>query len=506
MVAKQLHLEDGKTGLIKGIDKLAAAVGSTLGPSGRTVVLQDDFGNPHITKDGVTVAKDLNLPITIEDLGVRLVRQAAEKTASKAGDGTTTSTVLAHSIIHNCGDKDSVYVKRDMQRLADDICAELDEKSVPVTPENQKEVAIISTNGDEELGGLISEAFTVAGENGIVVAETSEDERTYIEHKDGTHLDSITRSQHFHTNKEKEICELDKPFVLLSKTPIANLMQIEKHLEFAIKGNKPVLIVAEVEAQPMAALAMNKLKGNIKVNVIDPPSFGDKRLDLLEDLAFLTGGRVINEDLGDSLGVFDAEDLGYAEKSISSADGTTLVISEPEGTEERVKEIKDSLETTKNAVLKRHLAHRLSLLSGGVAVLKVGAHTEIELKEKKDRVDDALHAVRAAKKEGILPGGGSALKFLSQGLDDLKSDGRRILIDSLSAPFNRILSNAGLDTQELQEWGKGVDARTGKVVDMIKKGIIDPTMVTKQALQNAVSVASAVISTDAVISNVIDRS
>ena len=514
-LVKDIHFNEGRQGLIAGIDKLAAAVGSTLGASGRTVVIENDFGGAHITKDGVTVAESIQVMDPVENLGMTMLKQAAKNTASKAGDGTTTSTVLAQAIIHNYIEKAGNHSFRDIRKGIDDALEytvnQLDRRSVEVNEKRLKNVSIISTNGDKELGSLIAEAFAKAGDNGIVTHQASGSSDTYIESVDGTHINCNSTSHHFFTNPEKEICELENPLIFLCATSIPNVRRIQSILEYAIQQNRSILLIAELESQPTAALAMNKVKGNIKVNVISPPSFGLKRKDLLDDIALLTGAKVVSEELGDSLDLIGPEVLGQAEKAISDTEGTTLTFDEvPEELQERIDYLRNTLDDEENNILARHLEKRLSLLTGGVAIINVGAETEVELKEKQDRVDDAVQAVKAAKKEGILPGGGSALYWISNNFSCVGPAsvlaGWDILQESLKAPLKKIIGNGGLVVADpvlnTLKWGNGIDAIDGKVKDMRKAGIIDPVLVTKSALKNAVSVATTILSTDCVISNV----
>lgn len=519
-VVKELSFkQEAKNKLIAGIDKLAEAVGSTLGASGRTVVLEDDFGNPHVTKDGVTVASYINLDDAVENLGVTMLKQASKQTASKAGDGTTTSTVLAQSIIHNYISADAENysfrdIKSGVMAFTENAVKELNKRSIKVDDKRLNQVSRISANNDELLGDFIAEAFKAAGDNGVVTMETSPTNETYIDTVEGTHINSVSKSPHFYTNREKEVSELDKPLVFLCASEVANIRRIQSILEFAIKSNRALLIVAPCEQQVVSALAMNHVKGNIKCNIIEPPSFGLRRKDILDDIALLTGATVIDENLGDSLDNITPEVLGEAVKSIIDADGTTLAVGEKtKEVEERVDYLRSELDKEDHHVLKPHIEKRLAILSGGVSIVYVGGDTEVEVSEKKDRVDDAIHAVRAAKKEGILPGGGSTLCFIASTLKTPKlnegeSLGWLIMQKSLHSPFVRILKNAGLDPKDYKDmegWGVGVDATDGKIKDMRKAGIIDPVLVTKSALQNAVSVATTILSTDCVISNVRER-
>ena len=518
-LVKRIHLDqEGREGLISGIDKLAAAVGSTLGASGRTVVIENDFGGAHITKDGVTVAEAIQVEDPVENLGMTMLKQAAKNTASKAGDGTTTSTVLAQALIHAYeelkGDFSFRDIRTGIEKGLEYTLKQLNQKSVKVNEQRLLQVSTISSNGDKALGKLITEAFEKAGENGIVTHQASQSAETWVESREGTHIPSNSVNHHFFTNPEKELCELEKPLIFLCADEIPNVRRIQGLLEYAIKHNRSILLVAETAQQVTAALAMNKVKGNIKVNIITPPSFGLKRKDYLDDIALLTGATVVSEDLGDSLDLIGPEVLGSATKAISDMDGTTLTFNDypdPIDLIDRVEYLRETLDDEDNSILRGHLEKRLALLTGGVAIINVGADTEVELKEKQDRVDDAVQAVKAAKKEGILPGGGASLRWLSKNsIATLKGAGELagwdIFNSALEAPFNKILSNAGLDAKapqyQLLKWGIGVDVTDGEVKDMRKAGIIDPVMVTTQALKNAVSVALTILSTDAVISNV----
>ena len=506
-LVKRIHFSEGQQGLIKGIDKLAEAVGSTLGASGRNVVIENDFGGVHVTKDGVTVAEAIQVQNPVENLGMTMLKQAAKTTASRAGDGTTTSTVLAQAIIkeYQKNDADVSFrdIKSSIEEYTDWLVHKLNTKSLKVNGKRLKEVSTISANGDKKLGELIAEAFEQAGENGIVTHQASSSAETWVENVDGTHIKSNSTSHHFYTNTEKEICELEKPLIFLCATEIPNVRRIQGILEYAIKNNRSILLIAPLEGQPTAALAMNKVKGNIKVNIISPPSLGLKRKDILDDIALLTGASVVNEELGDALDMIGPEVLGEAERAISDSEGTTLTFSEtPDELKERIEYLRTTLEDEENQILSRHLEKRLAILSGGVSIINVGAETEVELKEKIDRVDDAVQAVKAAKKEGILPGGGSALRWLAHNTISDKA-GENIMMEAIKSPFDRIISNAGLrPCEDKFNWGVGIDVTDGQVKDLRKAGIIDPVMVTTQALKNAVSVALTILSTDCVISNV----
>ena len=517
-LVKELHFDDkAKLKLTRGINKIANSVGSTLGPSGRTVVIEDDFGNPHVTKDGVTVANSIMLKNPVENLGVAMMKQAAQQTANIAGDGTTTSIVLAQAIIgcyeeQNGADFSFRDIRSGIDKYKTHILKILEDKSIKITEDRLNDVSTISANNDKVLGKLIADAFREAGDNGIVAMETSPTSETYVDTVEGTKLNSTYKTHHFYTNKEKEVSELDNPLVFISASDIPNVRKIQDILEYAIKSNRSILLIAPLESQPLTALAMNMVKGNIKVNVIDPPSFGLKRKDILEDLALLVGAQVFDESLGDSIDSITPDLLGEADKAISDKDGTVLVIKEKsKEAQERIEYLKTALEKEDHHVLTKHLNDRLALLCGGVSIIYVGADTDVELKEKQDRVDDAIHAVKAARKEGILPGGGSALAFASKMDWEMKLNqgelkGVEILRDSLITPNTKILANSGYDAKKYSgfpNWGWGLDVTCGCIKkDLIDKGIIDPLLVTKTALNNAISVATTILSTDCVISNV----
>ena len=511
-LVKEIHFETGREKLIAGIDKLAAAVGSTLGASGRTVVIEDDFGNSHVTKDGVTVAESIQLSDPVENLGCTMMKQAAKQTASKAGDGTTTSTVLAQAIIKeyekNGKDRSFRNVKEGIEAFTNWAVDKLNKKAVDLNDDRLRHVARISANNDKVIGDFIADAFIAAGDNGVVTMETSKTGETYVDVVDGTHIGNTYPHSAFATDTDKDICELEKPLIFISATEIPNIRKIQDILEYAIKNNRSIFFIAPLAQQPLTAIAMNKVKGNIKVSAVEPPSYGLKRKDLLDDLALLVGATVFDDSLGDSLDAITIDMLGTADKVIQDRDGSVLVIeNKPEAVTTKVDELNKMLDDEDNYVMTGHLKKRLALLCGGVSRIYVGGDTEVELKEKQDRVDDAVHAVRAAKKEGILPGGGSALKFL--GMNNETSGnagflaGWAIMANAVQYPFARILFNGSLDNNyEDIKWGQGVDVIDGKVKDMKRAGIIDPAMVTKQALKNAVSVATTILSTDAVISNV----
>jgi len=493
--------------IVAGVEKLAKAVKSTLGASGKCVIYEDARGLPVITKDGVTVAESVVLFDPVENIGATLIKEAAKNTVREAGDGTTTATVLAESLLKevNNYNKDVTIreVKNGIKSGLEKVNDYLNEVSVKIEGDMLESVSSISCNNDEELGKIIAEAYTKVGKDGVVLMEESPTEETYVEVVDGVQVDSGLTSPHFITDKDKQICELENPLVLVVTSEIPNIRKIQKILEYVIKNKRSLLIVAPVEQQVKAALLMNKVKGNIKVNIIDLPGFGPTKQDVCEDFAFLVGAKIINEELGDDLDLIDIDCLGEAYTSITDDKNTVLTIDTPgEELKERVKNIKKLIKKEdKNPFLKKKHQQRLAMLSGSVGMVKVGANSKVELKEKKDRIEDAIYATKAALKEGIVPGGGVALLNASQKIST-DSVGEEILLRAITAPFHTILANAGLEqTAPRPGKGLGVDVVTGEDVDMIAKGIIDPVLVTKSALKNAVSVVSTIISADCVISN-----
>ena len=497
---------DASEKIITGVEKLTSAVKSTLGASGKCVIYEDALGKPVITKDGVTVAESVVLIDPVENMGATLIKEAASNTVKEAGDGTTTATVLAHSLLNKIneykGEESTRELKKGIQRGLDKVMAYVSKASIPVKGEMLKQVAIISTNNDHELGSKIGEAYEKVGSDGVVLMEESETNETYIEFVDGVQFESGLKSQHLATDKDKLTATLDDPCVLIVGSTIPNIRKIQNVLEYVVKNKKPLLIVADMDQQPWATLVANKVKGNIKVNIVDPPGFGPTKADAMEDLAFLTGAKVINEELGDDLDLIDPSVLGTAIKAVTDNKTTVLQIEDPgDSLKDRVESVKSKIKNETNGFIKKKLEQRLAMLSGIVGVIKVGADSKVELKEKKDRVEDAIYATKAALKEGIVPGGGIALLNASQKIKT-KSKGEEILLDAIKAPFYTILENAGLDDSlyvDRKNWG--IDVVTGKPVNMINKGVIDPVLVTKSALKNAVSVVTTIISADCIISN-----
>jgi len=506
MIVKNLNFGDeARDQVFKGIEKLTNAVSSTLGASGKCVILEDTQGNPIITKDGVTVADSITLLNPVENIGARLIKEAARKTVKEAGDGTTTATILAHSILKEAyaklNKKNGRIIKEGILSAVDKVIDYLNNTSVPVD-EKIKEIATISTNNDTELGGLIADAFMAVGKTGVVIMEPSSLGETKIEIVEGVEYDKGLLNQNFITNKENSTCELEKPLVLIVDSKIDSIRQIQGVLEHVIKANKALLIIGQVEAPVLSALVMNKIKGNIKINVIDPPAFGLRRKEILEDLSLLTSAQIINEDLGDDLNTIQIDYLGECLKATTSNDQTIIQVSEINNEVENIiSNIKEKL-TTK---LKPHQVigyeQRLARLSAKVAIVKVGANSDIELKEKQDRVEDAICATKAAIKEGIVAGGGIALLNAATSIDE-ENIGEEILLKSILYPFKVILENAGITPNVPEKEGYGINVVTGNMVHMISEGIIDPLLVTKSALTNAASVATTILSTDCVINNI----
>jgi chaperonin GroEL len=496
---------NAKNKIIAGVEKLAKAVKSTLGASGKCVIYEDARGLPVITKDGVTVAESVVLFDPVENMGATLIKEAARNTVREAGDGTTTATVLAESLLKevNNSDKTIREIKDGIKSGLTKVNDYLDKISVKIEGGMLESVSSISCNNDEELGKIIAEAYTKVGKDGVVLMEESPTEETYVEVVDGVQIDSGLTSPHFITDKDKQIAELENPLVLIVSSEIPNIRKIQTVLEHVIKTKRPLLIVAPVDQQVKAALLMNKVKGNIKVNIVDLPGFGPTKQDTVEDLAFLVGAKVINEELGDDLDLIDIDCLGEAHTAITDDKNTVLTVDiEDKQLDERIKSIQKIIDKEdKNPFLKKKHQQRLAMLSGSVGMIKVGANSKVELKEKKDRVEDAIYATKAALKEGIVSGGGVALLNAAQ---KISTDcvGEEILLKAITAPFHTILANAGLEqTEQRPTKGLGVDVVTGESVDMIESGIIDPVLVTKSALKNAVSVVTTIVSADCVISN-----
>ena len=507
-IVKELNFGDAaKERIMAGVSKLTDAVKSTLGASGRCVIYEDALGKPVITKDGVTVAESVVLYDPVENLGATLIKEAANNTVREAGDGTTTATVLAHSLLSNAMSKDKENInvreiKEGIKSGIEKINAYLEKKTIKVEEGLLAHVSAISCNNDSELGKIISEAYEKVGGDGVVMMEESPTNETYVDVVDGVQIECGLKSNHLLTDKDKGVAELEDPFILISKSPIPNIRKIQNILEYVIKKNKPLLIVGSLEQQPTAALLANKVKGNIKVNFIDLPGFGPTKDDAIEDLAIITGAKVISEELGDDFDLIDVDCLGNASKVVTD-DRHTVFTVDKSGTDlnDRIAQVKDMIaREDKNPFMKKKLEERLAILAGSVGIVRVGADSKVELKEKKDRVEDAIYATKAALKEGIVPGGGVALYNASEILDPANM-GETILFEAIKAPMRTILENADLQVIDGLKEGEGINAVDGSVVDMVSEGIIDPVLVTKAALKNAASVVSTIISADCVLSN-----
>jgi len=523
-MAKQIFFDiEARDKLKKGVDALADAVKVTLGPKGRNVVIGKKFGAPQVTKDGVSVAKEIELKDPVENMGAQMVKEVASKTADIAGDGTTTATVLAQAIISTglknvAAGANPMDLKRGIDKAVKDIVKNLKTISKEVGSDNDKikQIATISANNDETIGALIAEAMKVVGNDGVITVEEAKGTETDVKTVEGMQFDRGYLSPYFVTNTEKMVAEMEDALILLVDKKISSMKDLLPVLEPIVQQGKPLLIVAEdLDGDALSTLVMNRVRGSIKVAAVKAPGFGTSRSEQLEDLAKLTGGKVFSEQMGIDLDHEDAVSmLGSAEKIEIDKDKTTIINGkgDSEDIAERVNQIKTQIESSTSDYEKEKLQERLAKLSGGVAVLYIGAPTEVEMKEKKDRVDDALSATRAAVEEGIIPGGGIALRSFDESikLDTSNKDeqwGKDIVVDALKAPFNTIMSNAGLNGDVIwneiemtgEHSGIGYDARSGKVVDMVEAGIIDPTKVTRVAIENAASVASMIIMTECVV-------
>ena len=509
--------------LKKGVDSLANAVKATLGPKGRNVVIDKKFGAPQVTKDGVTVAKEIELKDAIENMGAQMVKEVASKTNDTAGDGTTTATVLAQGII-NTGLKNvaaganPMDIKRGIDKAVETVVSELKKLSKEVGSDNDKikQVATISANNDESIGSLIAEAMKVVGKDGVITVEEAKGTETEVKTVEGMQFDRGYLSPYFVTNAEKMITELETPYILIHDKKISNMKDLLPVLEPVAQSGKPLLIIAEdVDGEALATLVVNKIRGSLKIAAVKAPGFGDRRKAMLEDIAILTGGTVISEERGFKMENATLDMLGTCEKIEIDKDNTTIV--NGAGTKDdivaRTNQIKAQIETTTSDYDKEKLQERLAKLAGGVAVLYVGAATEVEMKEKKDRVDDALAATRAAVEEGIIPGGGVAYIRAAEALDENSGEnedentGIKIVKRAIEDPLRTIIENAGGEgaviVQKVKE-GKGdfgFNARTDKFESLYKSGVIDPTKVSRSALENAASIASMLLTTECVVAD-----
>jgi len=524
-MAKDIKFDiDARDGLKRGVDKLAEAVKVTLGPKGRNVIISKSFGAPQVTKDGVSVAKEIELEDALEDMGAQMVKEVASKTNDQAGDGTTTATVLAQAIVKEglknvAAGANPMDLKRGIDKAVEALVADLQKQTKEVGNDSDKikQVASISANNDEAIGDLIAKAFAKVGKEGVITVEEAKGTDTYVDVVEGMQFDRGYLSPYFVTDTDKMIADLENPYILLFDKKISNLQEILPILEPVAQSGRPLLIIAEdVEGQALATLVVNKLRGGLKIAAVKAPGFGDRRKAMLEDIAILTGGTVISEERGFSLENASLDMLGTAETVTIDKDNTTIVNGNgnADDIKARVNQIKAQIETTTSDYDKEKLQERLAKLAGGVAVLYVGAASEVEMKEKKDRVDDALHATRAAVEEGIVAGGGVALVRAKKVLEKLATDsldettGVQIVAKAIEAPLRTIVENAGGEGSvviaKVLEGKKdfGYDAKSDQYVDMLKAGIIDPKKVTRIALENAASVSGMILTTECALTDI----
>ncbi len=522
MPAKQIaYGQDAREKIKKGVETLAAAVKITLGPRGRNVVIQKSFGSPTVTKDGVTVAKEIDLQDKEENLGARLVREVASKTSDTAGDGTTTATVLAEAIFKEglknvAAGANSMLIKRGIDKAVERIAAELDKMKIPVKGRTAiEQVGSVASHNDLEIGKMIAEAMDRVGKDGVITVEEGKALKTEVEWVEGMQFDRGYSSPYFVTQVEKMECELEEPYILIHEKKISAIKDLVPLLEKVAQAGRPILIIAEeVEGEALATLVVNRLRGSLKCAAVKAPGYGDRRKAMLEDIATLTGGRAIFEDLGIQLENLNLNDLGKAKRVVIDKDNTTIIegAGEAKTIKARIEQIRAEIETTTSDYDREKLNERLAKLAGGVAKIKVGAATESEMKERKARVEDALHATRAAVEEGILPGGGVALLRASEKLSSLKLQGDEavgvdIVRRACMAPLRQIAENAGKDGSVVVEKVRagdahfGYDAQFDRFVDMVQTGIIDPKKVVRLALQNAASVSTLLLTTDAIVSD-----
>jgi chaperonin GroEL len=517
--------QDAKTKLLKGVIKLSDAVTCTLGPNGRNVIIDNAGENPVSTKDGVTVARSIELENPIENIGAQLLKQAAIKTADLAGDGTTTTTLLAATMIADGfnaikAGSNAVEVKRGIEQATKEVIAKIKEISKDITSDEQiKQVAVISANGDEEIGSLISEAMQAVGVDGVVTVEESRIGETSLEIVEGIQIDKGYKSLYFVTNNDTMTATLNNPKILLYNGRLTQVKELLPLLNSLSQSNDELLVIAEdIDGEALSTLLVNKMRGILKAAVVKAPDFGDRRLHILEDIATVTGGQVISPEKGMKLEKFNSDWLGSARLVTVAKETTTIVDGKGnvEEIEQRIDDLKQQIDNAKSMFEREKLQERLGKLSGGVAVINIGAPTEVEMREKKDRVDDALHATKAALQEGILPGGGVALVHARQVLADKKYDnvdldlGRDIVYRACTSPFLKILSNAGYESLEsfgivnrlaVVESDYGYNLKTKIITDLVEEGIIDPTKVTRLALENAVSVAGTILITESIVYN-----
>ncbi len=524
MAAKDVKFGgDAREKLLRGVEILADAVKVTLGPKGRNVVIEKSFGAPRTTKDGVTVAKEIELADKFENMGAQMVREVAQKTNDAAGDGTTTATVLAASIVREgaksvAAGMNPMDLKRGIEKAVETVVADLKKRSKKVkSNEEIGQVGTISANGDTAVGKMIAEAMAKVGNEGVITVEEAKSLETELEVVEGMQFDRGYISPYFITNADKMVCELDEPYILIHEKKLSSLQPMLPILESVVQAGRPLVIIAEeVEGEALATLVVNKLRGGLKVAAVKAPGFGDRRKAMLEDIAIVTGGQVISEDLGIKLENVKINMLGTAKKVRITKDDTTIIdgAGKKPDIQARVGQIKQQIEETTSDYDREKLQERLAKLAGGVAVIRVGGATEVEVKEKKDRVDDALNATKAAVEEGILPGGGTALLYATKALKDLQGEnedqtaGIAIVKKAIQMPLRQIVENAGVEASivvgkllEQKSSTYGFDAQHEQYVDLVEAGIVDPTKVVRTALQDAASVAALLITTEAMVAD-----
>ncbi|MFZ0592587.1 MAG: chaperonin GroEL [Bryobacteraceae bacterium] len=526
MAAKQIvYSENSRQAILRGVNQLADAVKVTLGPKGRNVVLEKKFGGPTITKDGVTVAKEIELKDPLENMGAQMVREVASKTSDIAGDGTTTATILAQAIFREgvksvAAGANPMALKRGIEKAVDAIVEEVKKASKPVSGDAIAQVGTISANGDNTIGNTIAEAMQKVGKDGVITVEESKTMVTELQTVDGMQFDRGYLSPYFITDPDRMEVVLEDPYILIHEKKISNMKDLLPLLEQIARAGKPLLIIAEeVEGEALATLVVNKLRGTLNAAAVKAPGFGDRRKAMLEDIAILTGGKAIMEETGIKLEGVRLEDLGRAKRVTIDKDNTTIV--DGGGTQKtiegRIKQLRAQIEETTSDYDREKLQERLAKLAGGVAVIKVGAATETEMKEKKARVEDALHATRAAVEEGIVPGGGVVLLRAGKVLNNLKADGDEqigvnIILRATEEPLRQIAGNAGFEGAVVIEKVRasndanfGFNAATGQFEDLVKAGVIDPTKVTRSALQHAASISSLMLTTEALICEIPEK-
>jgi len=527
MAAKQIvYSENSRQAILRGVNQLADAVKVTLGPKGRNVVLEKKFGGPTITKDGVTVAKEVELKDPLENMGAQMVREVASKTSDVAGDGTTTATVLAQCIFREgvksvAAGANPMALKRGIERAVEAVVEDVKKLSVKVTQDEKiAQIGTISANGDAEIGNTIAEAMKKVGKDGVITVEESKTMHTELQTVEGMQFDRGYLSPYFVSDPERMECVLEDPYILIHEKKISNMKDLLPVLEQIARSGKPLLVIAEeVEGEALATLVVNKLRGTLNACAVKAPGFGDRRKAMLEDIGILTGGKAVMEETGIKLEGVRLEDLGRAKRVTVDKDNTTIIdgAGAPKGIEGRIKQIRAQIEETTSDYDREKLQERLAKLAGGVAVIKVGAATETEMKEKKARVEDALHATRAAVEEGIVPGGGVTLLRASAALDNVKVEGdEKIGVDivrrACEEPLRQIVGNGGWEgaiviekIRANKDSNHGFNAQTGQYEDLVKAGVIDPTKVTRSALQNAASISALMLTTEAMICEIPEK-